>query len=165
MPLRILIVDDEPNIRRTLKLSLESSGHTVQEAGDASRALEQVDRQSFDMAFVDIRLGTDSGLELIEPILTRQPRLAVVLITAHAALESAIEAMRRGAVDYLPKPFTPAQVRAAIERVERIRGLSDRIALLEDQVRAEVPEVDLDSDDPQVVGCSTSLNAWRRPTP
>ena len=72
------------------------------------------------------------------------------MITAHASIDTAVEAMRRGAFDYLPKPFTPAQVRAVLERVARVRGLRDRVADLEDQVRREVPEVDLEGRDPQV---------------
>ncbi len=73
-----------------------------------------------------------------------------MVITAHASLDTAVEAMRRGAFDYLPKPFTPAQVRAVLERVERVRGLRDRIAGLEERVRNEVPEADLQGRDPEV---------------
>ncbi len=148
--MRILIVDDEPNIRRTLRVALESMGHTVGEATSAADALRDVERRPSDVALVDLRLGQESGLNLLEALLAQFPRLAVVIITAHASVDTAVEAMRRGAFDYLPKPFTPAQVRAVLERVERVRGLHDRIADLEDQVRVEVPEVDLNSNDPEV---------------
>jgi two-component system, NtrC family, response regulator AlgB len=150
VPLRILIVDDEPNIRRTLRVGLQASGHEVVEATVPAEAIDQADRRAFDVALVDMRLGTTSGLDLIEPLLARQPRLAVVVVTAYAGVDTAVDAMRRGAFDYLPKPFTPAQVRGVLQRVERVRGLSDRIADLEDRVRAEVPEVDLESPDPAV---------------
>ena len=83
-------------------------------------------------------------------MLGQWPRLAVVIITAHASVDSAVEAMRRGAFDYLSKPFTPAQVRAVLERVARVRGLRDRVADLEERVRAEVPEADLEGRDPEV---------------
>ena len=69
----------------------------------------------FDIALVDLRLGNESGLDLIEPLLAQSPRLAIVVITAHASLDTAVNAMRKGAFDYLPKPFTPAQVRAVLE--------------------------------------------------
>jgi NtrC-family two-component system response regulator AlgB len=72
------------------------------------------------------------------------------MITAYASIDTAVEAMRRGAFDYLPKPFTPAQVRALLERVGRVRGLRDRLADLEDWARAEVPEADLEGGDPEV---------------
>ncbi len=148
--MRILIVDDEPNIRRTLRVALEAAGHAVEEAATASQAQSAVEVQPADMALVDLRLGSESGLDLLGPLLEQAPRLAVVVITAHASVDTAVEAMRRGAFDYLPKPFTPGQIRAVLERVERVQGLRDRVAGLEDQVRAEVPEVTLESPDPQV---------------
>jgi len=148
--MRILIVDDEPNIRRTLRVALEAMGHAVEEAASGPHALCEVERQPFDVALVDLRLGGESGLELLESLRDQSPRLAVVLITAHASIDTAVEAMRRGALDYLPKPFTPAQVRAVLERVDKVRGLRDRVADLEQQVRDEVPEADLGSADPQM---------------
>ena len=71
--------------------------------------------------------------------------------------------MRRGAFDYLPKPFTPAQVRAVLERVARVRGLRDRVADLEERVRAEVPEADLESRDPRGPARPRPGPAGRRP--
>ena len=146
--MHILIVDDEPHIRRTLRIAVEAIGHTVQEVALPRAALALAELHPFDVAFLDLRLGDESGLDLIEPLLAQRPRLAVVVITAHASIDTAVEAMRRGAFDYLPKPFTPAQVRGVLERAARVRGLRDRVADLEDRVRAEVPEADLDSPDP-----------------
>ena len=148
--MRILIVDDEPNIRRTLRATFEAIGHAVEEAESGAAALRAVDRQAFDIALVDIRLGGESGLDLLEPLLAQWPRLAVVVITAQASIDTAVEAMRRGAFDYLPKPFTPAQVRAVLERVARVRGLRDQVEGLEDRVRSEVPEADLQGRDPEM---------------
>src|SRR4051812_42739459 len=148
--MRVLIVDDEPNIRRTLRVALEAMGHAVGEAATGADALRQVERQPADIALVDLRLGEESGLDLLEPLLAQVPRLAVVVITAHASVDTAVEAMRRGAFDYLPKPFTPAQVRAVLERVGRVRGLRDRAEGLADLLRSEVPEAELDSADPEV---------------
>ena len=148
--MRVLIVDDEPNIRRTLRVALEAMGHGVDEAATGVEALRQVERSPCDVALVDLRLGDESGLDLLEPLLAQLPRLAVVVITAHASIDTAVEAMRRGAFDYLPKPFTPAQVRAVLERVARVRGLRDRVADLEERVRREVPEADLEGRDPEV---------------
>lgn len=148
--MRLLIVDDAPNIRQTLRVALESAGHTVEEAGDATSALDLAGRRGFDAALVDLRLGQESGLDLLDALIGRQPRLAVVIITGHASVDTAVQAMRRGASDYLPKPFTPALVRAVLERVARDRGLRDRVADLEDRVRAEVPEAHLSGQDPEV---------------
>ena len=146
--MRILIVDDETNIRRTLRIALEALGHSVTEAESSLEALEIVGEQPLDVALVDLRLGSESGLDLIEPFLARAPRLALVMITAHAGVDTAVESMRRGAFDYLPKPFTPSQIRAVMERVARVRGLQGRVADLEDLVRTEVPEVNLLGVDP-----------------
>lgn len=148
--MRSLIVDDEPNIRRTLRVALETMGHTVEEAATGADALRVLERQPCDAALVDLRLGQESGLDLLDSLLEQAPRLAVIIITAHASLDSALAAMRRGAFDYLPKPFTPAQVRAVLERVASVRGLRDRVADLEEQVRSEVPEADLEGRDPEV---------------
>jgi NtrC-family two-component system response regulator AlgB len=148
--MRVLIVDDEPNIRRTLRVTMEAMGHAVEEASTGAEALRKAEGRPFDVAMVDLRLGEEAGLDLLEPLLAQSPRLAIVLITAHASIESALEAMRRGAFDYLPKPFTPSQVRATLERVAKVRGLRDRVADLEERVRAEVPEVDLQGRDPEI---------------
>jgi two-component system, NtrC family, response regulator AlgB len=148
--MRILIVDDELNIRRTLRVALESMGHSVVEAVSGLDALRDVERQPFDIALIDLRLGQASGLDLLEPLLAQLPRLAIIIITAHASIDTAVEAMRRGAFDYLPKPFTPTQVRAVLERVGRVRGLRARVADLEERVRAEVPEADLEGRDPEL---------------
>ena len=148
--MRVLIVDDEPNIRRTLHVALEAMGHAVEEAVSGQEALRQVEKGPIDVALVDLRLGGESGLDLFEPMLAQSPRLAIVMITAHASIDTAIDAMRRGAFDYLPKPFTPAQVRAVLERVARVRGLRDRVDVLEERVRQEVPEADLQGRDPEM---------------
>ena len=89
-------------------------------------------------------------MELIDPFLAQQPRLAVVVITAFSSIDSAIEAIRLGAFDYLPKPFTPDQIRTTVERVARVRGLFDRVAELEERIRREVPEIDLEERDPAI---------------
>jgi NtrC-family two-component system response regulator AlgB len=148
--MRILIVDDEPHIRQTLKVAIEAMGHVAVEAGDPSGTVKQLEQARFDAMLVDLRLGEASGLDLMERVLRERPELAIVIITAHGSIDRAVEAMRRGAFDFLPKPFTPAQVRAALERVEQIRSLKHRVADLEEQVRAEVPEVVLESTDPQI---------------
>lgn len=148
--MKVLIVDDEPSIRRTLHVALEAMGHAVSEAASSAQALREAERSPLDAALVDLRLGSESGLDLAETLLSLWPRVAVVLITAHASVDSAVEAMRRGVFDYLAKPFTPAQVRAVLDRVARVRGLSDRVADLEDQVRREIPEVDLEGRDAEV---------------
>ena len=146
--MRVLIVDDETNIRRAMRIALEALGHVVAEAETPAQATESQIRLTPDVAFVDLRLGDSSGLDLLEPMLARSPRLVFVMITAYAGVDTAVESMRRGAFDYLPKPFTPSQIRAVMERVARVRGLQNQVANLENRVQNEVPEAVLDGDDP-----------------
>jgi two-component system, NtrC family, response regulator AlgB len=148
--MHILIVDDEPNIRSSLRIALESMKHKVDEADGISAALDQLARSEFDLALVDVRLGKDSGFNLLDTIGTRSPRLPVVIVTAHSSIETAVDAMRRGAFDYLPKPFTPAQIRAVLERFDRVRSLRNEVTGLRDQIARDVPEVSFDAQDPKL---------------
>lgn len=115
--LSILVVDDEPMIRRSMAMSLELEGHRVRAVGTILDALEQAKLEAFELAFVDLRLGTGSGLDLIPELLRIRPSLKIVVITAFATVDTAVEAMRRGAWDYLPKPFKPQELAAAATKV------------------------------------------------
>ncbi len=146
----LLLIDDEASLRRTLRTTLESMGHTVAEAGSSEQALNWLRKQRFDAAFLDLRLGREEGIELLPRLLRESSGLAVIIITAHASIASAVEAMRAGAFDYLPKPFTPDQLRLVLERWRQMRRLRNRVANLEEQVRAALPEVDLQTTEPIV---------------
>ena len=149
-PLRVLIVDDEANVRKTLALCLEAEGHGVTSVGNARDAMEEAARRSFDAAFLDIRLGTSSGLDLIPELLARSPWLKIIIITAYASFETAVEAIRNGASDYLPKPFTPAQVKLALGKVSEIRSLEQRIEALGDALKGSSQEAGFESACPSV---------------
>ena len=125
-PMQILIIDDEANIRRTLRICLEMDGHSIVAVGTAFEAMEAVASQVFDMAFLDIRLGRENGLDLLPKLLIEAPWLNIVVITAYASIESAVEAMHRGAKDYLPKPFTSDQVRLTTSKAANWRRLEQR---------------------------------------
>src|SRR5690554_2827217 len=107
VPLHVVVIDDAPNIRATLSVCLEGMGCAVTAVGTADAAQSALRERAYDLAFLDLRLGSDSGLELLPKLLALRPELAVVVITAYAAFDTAVEAVRRGAFDYLPKPFTP----------------------------------------------------------
>jgi two-component system, NtrC family, response regulator AlgB len=146
--LRVLVVDDEANIRKTVSVCLESEGHRVTAVGNAKDALAEADRQVFDLAFVDLRLGTESGLDLIPALLAECPWLKIVVITAYASVDTAVEAMRRGAVDYIPKPFKPDQLLLVTDRVATLRGMEQRIATLQEDLERLNPEITFSSHDP-----------------
>jgi NtrC-family two-component system response regulator AlgB len=139
----ILLIDDEDSLRRSLRITLETMGHTSAEAESGEQALRLLQQQRFDAAFLDLRLGRESGLDLLPRLLREAPDLAVVIITAYATIASSVEAMRYGAFDYLPKPFTPDQVRVTLERWRQMRRLRNQVADLLEQVRAAAPEPDL----------------------
>ena len=138
-PLNILIVDDEINIRKTLSICLETEGHSVITVSNFEDALSEASRRSFDAAFVDLRLGTANGLDLISPLLTATPGIKIIVITAYASIDTAVEAMKRGATDYIPKPFTPAQVKLAVHKIFEVRTLEQKVvALREDLGRSHL---------------------------
>ncbi len=146
--LAILVVDDEPNIRKTLTISLEAEGHRVTAVSNFQDALAEAGRRFFDVALVDLRLGTASGLELIPKLSTLCPWLKIAVITAYASIDTAVEAMRRGAFDYLPKPFTHDQVALLMQKVAEVRDLEQKVAVLQETLHEALPESDLTSRSP-----------------
>jgi two-component system, NtrC family, response regulator AlgB len=130
----VLIVDDDVGIRQSVRLCLEPEGARVLGVGTSVGALEILERGSFDLVFLDLWLGSESGLTVLPEILRRQPGIGVIVITAFASFETAVEAMKMGAVDYLPKPFTPQQVRHAARRVVAANVLQRQISELQDRL-------------------------------
>jgi two-component system, NtrC family, response regulator AlgB len=148
--MNILVIDDDASLRKSLRLALETMKHQVTEARDGVQAQAFLGHATFDLAFLDLRLSSANGLDLLPELLRSAPSLAVVVMTAYATIETAVEAMRRGAFDYLPKPFTPDQVRLVFDRVTRVRRLQSQVNQLEEQVRSVVPEADLQTEEPVV---------------
>src|ERR1700681_1202670 len=146
--MRALIVDDEKNIRRALTMALESMEHAVTCASNSATALAELRAASFDVVLLDLKLSQESGLDVLEEILRLSPRASVIIVTAFASIETAVEAMRRGAFDYLPKPCTPDQVRQVLARIEKTRKLERRVVELESRLGVEEPESDITSRSP-----------------
>ncbi|HTU91104.1 MAG TPA: sigma-54 dependent transcriptional regulator [Gemmataceae bacterium] len=144
----LLLIDDEASLRRTLRTALESMRHSVAEAASMEQALHLLRKQHFDAAFLDLRLGREAGMDLLPLLLREAPGLAAIVITAHATIASAVEAMRAGAFDYLPKPFTPDQLRLVLERWRQMRRLRNQLANLQEQMRSATPQVDLHTSEP-----------------
>jgi NtrC-family two-component system response regulator AlgB len=129
-----LIIDDDPGVRQSLRLCLESDRAHVLGVGTSSGALDALERSRFDVVFLDLWLGSESGLAVLPELLRRQPGAGIIVITAYASYESAVEAMKKGAADYLPKPFEPEQVRAAARRVVQAGVLRRQITELQEQL-------------------------------
>ena len=147
---RVLVIDDEKNIRVTLSAYLEGMGCQVTMVATAEAALSALESQTFDLAFLDLRLKETSGLELLPKILSLSPHLPVVMITAYATIETAVEAIKRGARDYLPKPFTPGQIRHLVEGLRERLTLSRQVEELLTHLKEVVPEVLLETNSPKM---------------
>jgi two-component system, NtrC family, response regulator AlgB len=148
--MRILIVDDEASIRKTTAIAVQTMGHEAVEAPNGARAFKLVESESFDVCFLDVKLGSEDGLFVLEKLLQIAPGLAVVMFTAFASIATAVEAMRRGAFDFIPKPFTPEQIRQVLQKIVRTQLLEQRVRQLESQLADESPEIDLVSTEPAV---------------
>jgi len=148
--MRLLIIDDEANIRNTTAVALEAMGHESAGVESGAKALKQLETARFDVAFLDLKLNHESGLELLPKLLQSDPQLDIVVFTAYASIENAVEAMRSGAVDYIPKPFTPEQIRQVLGKIARRRKLEGRLADLEFRLSADSPSTDLTTAEPAV---------------
>jgi NtrC-family two-component system response regulator AlgB len=129
-----LIIDDDPNIRQSLRLCLEADGCRVMGVGTAAAAVDAIARSRFDVVFLDLWLKSESGLAALPELIRRQPGVSVVVITAFASYETAVEAMKAGAADYLPKPFTPEQIRNVARRVVAASVLQRQVSELRQQL-------------------------------
>ncbi len=113
---RILIVDDEEKIRHILSIMLKLKGHQVEEAESGKNALQLLEQSPFDVIITDLRMPEMDGFELLERVKNSDTPLPVIVITAYATVESAVEAMKKGAVDYITKPFEESQILLAVEK-------------------------------------------------
>jgi NtrC-family two-component system response regulator AlgB len=145
MTMNILVVDDDSTIRKTLSYCLAAEGYTVIAVSNSADALDEAKRRSFDLAFVDLKLGEANGMDLIPLLVSESSWTKIVVITGYASIETAVEAMRRGATDYIAKPFTPDQVRMLAKRIGRIRELEIQVAALKEDMQRLGPEAQLQS--------------------
>ncbi len=131
---RALVADDEPSIRFVLREALETAGLDVVDVDNGDAALEALEEGSFEIAFFDVRMPGLSGLELLDRAKSLARDTAVVIITAQNTLENAVEAMKRGALDYLVKPFRLAEITALTEKARRTRALEREVRALRREV-------------------------------
>ena len=120
---KILVVDDEEVMRDSCKQILSRQGHHVKLAEDGYQGLRLLKEESFDLVILDLKMPGIDGMEVLEKIKENSSEMVVVVITGYATVESAVEAMKRGAYDFLPKPFTPEEFRLIVERALEKKGL------------------------------------------
>jgi DNA-binding response OmpR family regulator len=142
---KILVVDDELSIRLFLEETLTNDGHQVVAVESGERALELIDHQTFDLALLDLMLGGISGMEVLSALRQQSPDTVVIILTAHGSLETAVEALRQGAHDYLFKPCKTVQLRESIRQglLKRQRELRQRGLLrqLEERLTRELEDI------------------------
>ncbi len=152
----ILIVDDEKSIRLTTSIALETDGHYVETAEDGSVALRRIKEENYDLVFLDLRLGDEDGLEILQKILALKPQQLVTIFTAHASISNAVKATQLGAFDYLEKPFTPDQLRTILIKAQKalktqgeVIQLKEAVKELKSEVRHSSPPLRFASEDPK----------------
>jgi NtrC-family two-component system response regulator AlgB len=148
--MRTLIIDETEDGRSATSTMLSEMGYEVVPVADADSGLQQLGKAPFDVAFVDLKLNGGSGLDAMRSLQARDTGMDVVISTASASFESAVEAMRSGAADYLPKPFTAGQVRQVLSKIAKARKLRGRVADLESRAPSHMPQPDLTTVEPQV---------------
>ena len=138
----ILVIDDEESMRDSCQQTLSRDGNRVEVAEDGSRGLAMLERESFDLVILDLKMPGLSGMEVLKKIRERDPEAMVIVITGYATVESAVEAMKRGAYDFIPKPFTPGSLRVIVRRALDRRELALENVLLRGELKASFgPEV------------------------
>ena len=150
----ILIVDDEKSIRLTTSIALETEGHYVETAEDGTLAMKRIKEENFDLVFLDLRLGDEDGLEILQKIVAMKPQQLVTIFTAHASISTAVKATQLGAFDYLEKPFTPDQLRAILIKAQKalrtqveVVQLKETVQELKSEVRHSSPPLRFTSED------------------
>ncbi len=151
---RILIVDDEPYTRRVLTLNLHQDGHEVSECSGVQEALKCLQARDFDVVLTDQKMPDGDGLQVLAAAIEADPAISVVVVTAFATVDLAVESMRQGAFDFITKPFQPEVVRAAASRAcERTRLRRENVLLKDTVVRLEGSS--------EIYGSSAAMQAVR----
>jgi DNA-binding NtrC family response regulator len=113
---RVLLVDDDPGVSEVIGMLLERESYGVEYAGTVKTALQRVDRSDLDVVVTDLKLPDGTGLDVIAGVRARRPRLPIIMITSYSSMESAIDALRAGANDYVIKPFDNDEFLRALAR-------------------------------------------------
>lgn len=148
--MRVLVIDAEECSRKTTTGLLERLGHEVVVAENGATALKDLDRSPFDVAFLEAKPGAGNGLALLPELLRSNPQMNVLVSTATASVETAVEAMRLGAAGYLPRPFNSEQVRQALRKMAVTPKPDNRVTDVEADLITNSPTADLRTDEPAV---------------
>src|SRR6266571_3154147 len=120
---QLLLIDDEPNILTTLRRALEIEGYGVEVAGSGKVGLDKLGEREFDLVLVDVRMPDLSGLEVLERVKENHPDVPVVMMSGHATIETAVQATKLGAADFLEKPLSSEKVLLTVRNSLRLADL------------------------------------------
>ena len=149
--MRVLILDDCANVRKVTAGALTGLGYKSKGVNDGSSALREVARQAYDVVLLDLHLGEGrDGADLIPRMLEIDSSISIVVITAYSSIASAVQAIHAGAMDYLPKPFTPELLEQCMAKVEHRRKLEGRVRELESELESGSPELTYTSKEPKM---------------
>ncbi len=146
----ILVVDDEEIVRESLVEWLREEGYNAEAAEDAFKALEKIKERNWDIALVDLKMPKMDGLELLERIKKESPDTQVIIFTAYATVHTAVQAIKKGAYDYLVKPLDPEEVSLLIERLLKSQELLKEVSFLRKELTKQYRFHDLVSKSPKM---------------
>lgn len=132
---RVLVIDDEKNMQHMLSVMLEKAGYEVEAAGDGAEGLKLMESNAFDFVLCDIRMPRMDGIKFLENVKERFPDSTVIMMSAYGNLDSALEAMKKGAYDYVSKPFKTDEILLTLKKVEERERLKSENVHLRDRVR------------------------------
>ena len=121
--IKVLVVDDDPSICKTVGLLLEDHGYSPRTYTDPDEAIEAAEKESYQIALIDLRMPKMDGVEVVEKLKEIDDRMSCIVMTAYPDLDSATQTMRRGTCDYIPKPFKHEELIGAVERASRRMGI------------------------------------------
>lgn len=130
----ILVVDDEKKMRHILQLMLEREGFSTEQAENGKEALEMLKQKRFDMVITDLKMPVMGGISLLEEAKKIDPDFPILVITAYGTIENAVEAMQKGAVDYITKPFEEEQILITLKRCLKFSRLSEEVKVLKEEL-------------------------------
>ncbi|MCX7942945.1 MAG: sigma-54 dependent transcriptional regulator [Deltaproteobacteria bacterium] len=134
---RILIVDDEKNIRRTLSMILSEEGYYIEEADTAKEALDKLRKDDFDLILLDLKLPDDDGVRLIDDIKSISPSTYIIMISGHGSIQNAVEAIKKGAYDFFEKPLDRERILISVGHCIEKKRLVEELAVLREMNRDE----------------------------
>ncbi|MFH0900670.1 MAG: response regulator, partial [Pseudomonadota bacterium] len=134
-PIRIIVADDEPNLRRVLAAILAREGYRVLQASDGDEALRLLD-PSIAAIITDLRMPKVDGMTVLRQVVARAPDVPVIILTAHGSVDSAVEAVKAGAFDYIEKPFEQEQIRSVVAK-----------AVMQSEAEKRAPRLQLEEDE------------------